>query len=249
VRWDQAALERALGIPVVIHGVVDSTMSRAEEDPRAPLVHLATEQRMGRGRLDRSWVSPPGNLYATVAWRERGEPLPAGLLGAIQIAWAETVAALGGPRVRCKWPNDGMLGEAKWAGMLARRGGDGRLLVGLGANLERAPDEGELERGAALAVALADHWEGWPGTSAVGQALLAAAVAVLREGATGIEARLGRWADHDAFEREISLQVETSQGEREGRYLGIAPDGRLRLAIEGREVTVAAGEARRVRAG
>ncbi|MFN2420614.1 MAG: biotin--[acetyl-CoA-carboxylase] ligase [Gemmatimonadota bacterium] len=245
MRWDRALLEEALGVPVVVYDVVDSTMTEAAADPRAPLVHLAEEQRAGQGRHGRVWASPAGNLYATVAWPEGADPFPAALLAAIQVAWAEAIAGAGGPTSRCKWPNDGVLGGGKWSGLLARRVADGgsRLLVGLGANLERAP------RLAAVLqpVALRDHWAPWPGRAAVGALLLDAALGVLRGGAAAVHERLTRWPRYDAFQIGAELRVDTPEGEQRGRYLGLSPDGRLRLEVDGADIQIAVGEAHAVR--
>jgi len=248
-RWDAGALAAALGIPVVAHEVVDSTMMAAEADPRPRVVHLAGRQRSGQGRHGRLWSSPPGNLYATIAWTAE-ERLPPAVLSAIQVAWCEAVAGAGGPRTACKWPNDGLVAGGKWAGLLARRSDGpegGRLLVGLGANLERAPSPEELGPDAAPAAALADHWRPWPGRSAVGRLLLAAAVDVLREGSAGMVERLARWPIHDALEVGARVRIEDAAGERTGLYRGLAPDGRLRLATERSEILVSAGDVRRVR--
>ena len=56
------------------------------------MVHLAGRQRSGQGRHGRLWSSPPGNLYATIAWTAE-ERLPPAVLSAIQVAWCEAVAA------------------------------------------------------------------------------------------------------------------------------------------------------------
>jgi BirA family biotin operon repressor/biotin-[acetyl-CoA-carboxylase] ligase len=247
--WDAASLASALGVPVVAHVVVDSTMTTAESDPRPRVVHLAERQRSGQGRHGRLWSSPPGNLYATIAWTEE-DPLPPAILSAIQIAWCEAIAEAGGPRTRCKWPNDGLVAGGKWAGLLARRSGapyGGRLLVGLGANLECSPAREELDPESAPVAALADHWRPWPGKGAVGRLLLGAAVGVLREGTAGVAGRLARWPVHDALEIGAPLRLEDASGERTGLYRGLTPDGRMRLAMSQGEILVAAGDVRRVR--
>jgi BirA family biotin operon repressor/biotin-[acetyl-CoA-carboxylase] ligase len=248
--WDRAALERTLGVPVVVYEVVGSTMAVAAQDPRAPIIHLAEEQRAGQGRHGRMWASPPGNLYATVAWAEGPEPLPPALLAAIQVAWTEAIASVGGPITRCKWPNDGVIGGGKWSGLLARRVAEAapRLLVGLGANLERAPLlEARAGSGFLPPVALSDHWTSWPGRETVGTLLLAAALDVLRGGTAGVRERLERWSRHDALELGVDLRVDTPAGERRGRYRGLSPDGRLRLELGGSEALITMGEARAVR--
>jgi len=224
-------------------------MAEAENDPRAPAVHVADSQTEGVGRRGRRWMSPPGNLYATIVWPQPEDPAP-GLLAAIQVAWVETVAGAGGPHTLCKWPNDGIVEGGKWAGALARRAG-GRLLLGLGANLEQAPaelGEGSEPRGTLPARALADHWRPWPGLGTVACLLLAGALDVLREGPAGVAARLARWPLHDALAPGEEIRVETPDATREGRYLGVAPDGRLRLEADGALVLLAAGDVARLRA-
>ncbi len=237
--WDGAALTAAFEVPVVVHGTVSSTMTAAAQDSRTPAIHLAERQTAGEGRRGRTWESPPGNLYATIAW-EADAAGPA-TLAAMQVAWAERVAGAGGPATLCKWPNDGLVGDGKWAGLLARQAG-GRILVGLGANLERAPRKlGEA------AAALADHWRPWPGREAVGRWLLEAALEVLRAGPEGAASLLARWPLHDAFVPGEPLLVETQGGERRGAYGGVAPDGQLRLTVGGTELRLAAGDVTRVR--
>lgn len=100
------------------------------------LVLVADEQTAGRGRLDRSWVSAPGDgltfsvrldVPATVtSWG--WIPLLAG------IATAEAVRASGAQDVGVKWPNDVMGGAGKLAGILSVREADAAI-IGIGLNL------------------------------------------------------------------------------------------------------------------
>ena len=239
-------LEERLGVRVVEHGGIDSTMAVALADTGPmPAVHLAESQTAGRGRHGRSWESPPGNLYATIRWPEGERILPPGLLGAIQIDWARAIRAAGGPDVRCKWPNDGWLNGAKWAGLLAVRPAEraGEIHVGLGANLVAAPKEGVEP----AAIELRSGWPEWPGAAAVASVLLSAALDVLRDGPSGIASRLADWALHDALIPGEALIVDGEVGRRTGTYLGVDTDGRLRLADEHGESRLASGEVRRVR--
>ena len=58
----------------------------------------ADVQTGGRGRQGRTWVSPPGNLYASTLVRVRpGEPPPATLALVAAVALDEVIAR-GGPR-------------------------------------------------------------------------------------------------------------------------------------------------------
>lgn len=241
---DAASLAGRLGARVVVHRTVSSTMDAARDDPGpAPAVHLAERQDAGRGRHGRVWASPPGNLYATIAWPDAEGALPPGILAAIQLAWSRAVEAAGGPRTTCKWPNDGLLGEGKWAGALAAsdRGPAGRrLLVGLGANLTVAPD---LPGESPAAVALAERWRPWPGRGPVVTLLLEAAVGVLRGAPRGVADALEGWDRRDALRRGAPIALRTPRGVLTGRYAGVAPDGRLRLSTDdGETIHVAAAE-------
>lgn len=240
--WDAPRLTRRLGVEVVAHAVVDSTMKEARRDGRAPLVHLADEQRAGRGRRGRSWSSRPGNLHATIAWPDPDREVPTGILAAVQVEIALSVRAAGGPPVRCKWPNDGYVEEGKWCGLLAEHEPTAGILgVGLGANLEHAP--------AGLgAAALRDHWTPWPGRTAVAEIVLAAALSTLREGGAGIRPRLTRWPELDLWSAGTAIRLEAAAGRvLVGSYAGVAEDGRLLLETPTGTVRIGAGEARRVR--
>jgi len=104
-------------------------------------VLLALEQTAGRGRLDRTWVSAPGDgltfsvrleVPATVrAWG--WIPLLAG------VAVADAVRATGAQGVGVKWPNDVVAGDGKLAGILSIRDGSAAV-VGIGINLAFAGD-------------------------------------------------------------------------------------------------------------
>ena len=194
--WEPEPLGRRLGIPVVAHGVVGSTMDEARAQGPVPRLHVAREQRAGRGRHGREWSSPAGNLHATFVWPDSDPPLGPGLLAAIQSEMADAIRGAGGPPVRCKWPNDGFIGDRKWSGLLAERDARrGILRLGVGANLATVPAGMEDE-----ATALGLHWPGGPGPFETACLLLEAVLAVLRDGEAGVRRGLARWpaADHRA---------------------------------------------------
>ncbi|HUP00363.1 MAG TPA: hypothetical protein VM737_02425 [Gemmatimonadota bacterium] len=241
--WNGDALAARLGVRVVVHGAIGSTMDAAACDPEPPpAVHVAERQLAGRGRAGRPWASPPGNLYATIAWPDPARELPPGVLAAIQVAWAEAIELAGGPRVRCKWPNDGVLAGRKWAGVMAVREGE-TLLIGLGANLVALPDDPTI-----AAAALRPHWCGWPGRHEAGALLLGAATALLEGGGMAVRGHLSRWPDHDLWRPGVPLAIESAGRRREGLYAGTTLEGLLRLETEDGSETFAGGEAIRIRA-
>jgi BirA family biotin operon repressor/biotin-[acetyl-CoA-carboxylase] ligase len=106
------------------------------------LVVVAEEQTDGRGRLDRSWVSPPqAGLTFSVLLRPSLEPEQLGwvpLWGGLAVAQAlrevaEVDAVL-------KWPNDVLAGDRKVAGLLAEAV-DGGVVLGIGLNVTTRRDE------------------------------------------------------------------------------------------------------------
>lgn len=108
------------------------------------LVVLAPQQRAGRGRLGRDWVSAPGGVYASVLLRPTQSPAelsPLALVVGLGIARGlETLGA----RVRLKWPND-ILGEGggKLVGILLEGMTEGErmawIVAGFGVNVRRSP--------------------------------------------------------------------------------------------------------------
>lgn len=238
-----AGLAALLGVRVVEHDAIDSTMRAAAADPEpAPAVHLARSQTAGRGRQGRSWESPTGNLYATLRWpEEERERFPPALLGAVQVEWAQAIRAAGGPVVRCKWPNDGWLEGAKWSGLLAARRA-GEIHLGLGANLVAVPEIPGVP-----VACLRQAWPVWPGETAVAALLLGSALRVLRDGPRGLGVRLAAWPAHDALSPGEPIVVEGPDGPRAGVYRGIDAEGRLRLSVESGEARFASGDVRRVR--
>jgi BirA family biotin operon repressor/biotin-[acetyl-CoA-carboxylase] ligase len=105
-------------------------------------VLIAESQTRGRGRLERSWVSPPrAGLTFSVLFRpqfpaSRWSWLP--LLASVAVA--QPLARLSGLDVRVKWPNDVLVGEHKVAGILAERVEDA-VVVGIGLNVMQRRDE------------------------------------------------------------------------------------------------------------
>jgi BirA family transcriptional regulator, biotin operon repressor / biotin---[acetyl-CoA-carboxylase] ligase len=136
---------RWLGRSLVRLGSIDSTNKevwrRAEAGGEHGLVVVAAEQTAGRGRLDRSWVSPHGEgLYVTGLLRPGELSANAGLLGiAAGLAAAGAVEDVGVPAARVKWPNDVWVEDRKIAGILveARDAGkqEGIFVVGVGINV------------------------------------------------------------------------------------------------------------------
>ncbi|HEY1266391.1 MAG TPA: biotin--[acetyl-CoA-carboxylase] ligase [Candidatus Binatia bacterium] len=104
-------------------------------------VVLAEAQTRGKGRLGRSWFSPPGlNLYLSVILRPKLSPSDAPQLTLVAaVALADTVRRFLGRAPAIKWPNDILVGGKKLAGILTESSVDSQRLhfvvVGVGVNL------------------------------------------------------------------------------------------------------------------
>src|SRR5262249_21004953 len=104
----------AAGVRLVAHEVLGSTNAEAlRRDGRGgggPLWVTADRQSAGRGRRGRAWISPLGNLYASLlltgpAAAEHWPQLSFVAALAIHDAVVEVAADLK-PQLAIKWPND-----------------------------------------------------------------------------------------------------------------------------------------------
>ena len=119
---------------------------RLLDDAREGAVAVTEEQTQGRGRLGRSWHARSGTsvlvsllLEPRVASARLPELTP--LAGE---ACADAIAAVTGLAATIKPPNDVLVGGRKVAGILAEAR-DGRVVLGVGINVNVAADELPLE--------------------------------------------------------------------------------------------------------
>ena len=174
--------------PVYFMESVNSTNTRLKELARqgAPqgTVVAALRQTGGRGRLGRSFSSPPGGLYLSILWRPESPPEKASRLScAGALAACAAIEEVCGVSPDIKWPNDLLLGGKKISGILTEASwqGEGRSFVivgtGINVNTRSFPEElrdiasslyletgksWELERLASAFVARLDSvYEGW----------------------------------------------------------------------------------------
>ncbi|MEM9251999.1 MAG: biotin--[acetyl-CoA-carboxylase] ligase [Planctomycetota bacterium] len=226
-----------------------------------PIVVSADRQTAGRGRDGRSWASPIGGAYLSVAYpwprsaieRSGMAPFAAGL--ALRSALGEATGVAGG-RLAIKWPNDALLDGRKVAGVLCERRvmGDAAssdrpatdrdaVVVGVGVNV-LGPVEalGEV-RVPATTLALAIDRELDPAdiADAVATQLVARLDCLLDVGWTE--------GDHAALNDALAYRGEpvafTRAGQRHtGTLLGVAADGHalIHLAAQATPARFAAGD-------
>jgi BirA family biotin operon repressor/biotin-[acetyl-CoA-carboxylase] ligase len=126
-------------------------LTRARDGERGPVWFVTTEQTAGRGRRNRPWMAPRGNLASSILEVMDVAPAKAATLGfaaglavetALRNIALEASQDSNDPRFALKWPNDVMAGGRKLAGILleaeAVHGGIA-VVVGIGTNVVAAP--------------------------------------------------------------------------------------------------------------
>lgn len=222
---------------------VDSTNSEAQRQAAGltqPTWIMARRQTTGRGRRGRVWISPEGNLMASLVLRPGGDPAQAALRSFVAaLALADALQTLIGPQavLSLKWPNDVLLNGGKVAGILLESAGQGagltHLIIGIGVNLIAAPPTEALEPGAMKPVSVLgetglrltpddclsalgaafDRWEAQFTTYGF---------APIRTAWMARAARLGQ-----------KITARTTLESIEGTFEGLAEDGALVLATSG----------------
>lgn len=132
---------------------IDSTNTEAKRQAMAGapegLVVLAEEQTGGRGRLGRSFQSPPGTgIYLSFLLRPQTSPEQAvNLTACAAVAMCDAVEAACGLRPQIKWTNDILLARRKICGILTEMSVEGEtgalqyIVLGIGVNVNQALDD------------------------------------------------------------------------------------------------------------
>ena len=132
---------------------IDSTNIMAnrlasEGTPEGDVV-IADTQTMGRGRLERSWQSPPGrNLYVSIVLRPQVPPTAAPQITLMAgVAVAEWLSRYCPGRVVIKWPNDILIDGKKICGILTEMKSVAStvdfVVLGIGVNINMAREDFE----------------------------------------------------------------------------------------------------------
>ncbi len=177
-------------------------------------VLVARHQTAGRGRLDRTWVAPPGaNLLVSLLFTDVPH-VPHVLTQRVGVAAVIACERVAGVRATLKWPNDLLVDDQKLAGVLAQAtivGARQAVVVGIGINVGWAPpDAARLGDGIDPLDVLA--------------AMLVAFDELPDDIAASYRSRLGTLGR--------SVKVDLADGAVEGRAIDVEPDGRLLVLDE-----------------
>ncbi|MCA0401117.1 MAG: biotin--[acetyl-CoA-carboxylase] ligase [Proteobacteria bacterium] len=230
-------------------------VTRAESTNEAALAALkagadrlwivADEQSAGRGRQGRSWSSPKGNLYASLALVAPCPPDKAPLLGFVTglshaEAFLSLIPVLRG-RLHLKWPNDCLIDGAKCTGILLEGtnlvGGGTGIAIGMGTNIAHKPEG--LDR-PVTALHLFDESLTPARVFERLSARFAHNLALFDEGRGFGEIRR-LWLSH-ALPLGTRLSVKPPGGTIEGRFAGMDEAGCLLVETDSGLETVLAGD-------
>lgn len=235
-----------------------STNADLRSDASAPdrSVLVAENQVAGRGRLDRSWSSPPGaGLTFSVLLRPRVALVRWGWLPLLAgVALHEAVGSVSGLHVVVKWPNDLLIGTGpdpssfgKVAGILAQTSGDA-VVIGIGINVSTARDELPVVSATSLSLC---------GAPALDRGELLAAIL------DRLDARYDQWADAGgdaeacglakayrhacATVGQVVAVTGTDGSVARGTAVAVDPSGRLQVEVDGVMRAIGAGDVEHVR--
>jgi len=208
-----------------------------------PLWITAREQSAGRGRHGRRWISPPGNLHATLLLTDPSPPAIAPQLAfvaglAVHDALVDCAAALK-PALALKWPNDVLLGGRKLAGILIESETTPLVAAAIGIGVNCATHPLDLPR---------------PATDLASAGAPVAPESLLKALRAAMAVRLEQWNRGEGFaliraawlERACGLgqplRVRLPEGELSGRFEGLDHAGRLLLRRRHGTAAIAAGD-------
>lgn len=232
----------SLGVELHYFDSLDSSNAEAgrlagRNAPAGTLV-VADEQRQGRGRHGRRWLTPAGaglafSLLLRPARKQATGPGGYGLIGALAVA--EGLDGLG-LQPSIKWPNDVLLAERKVSGVLAEAAWMGDelayVVLGIGVNVRSGsvPEVESLD----FPATYVEREVGGP-VDRTGLLL------AILQGVDRWHERLGHpellatWESRLAFRGNL-VELEDGKTSVRGTLLGLTQDGRLRLALNAGQV-------------
>ncbi len=141
---------KTVGNEILFFDSINSTNTAAMElagSSREGTVVIADEQTGGKGRLGRTWLSPPGkNLYMSIILKPSISPRDAAILTLMSaVACATAIKRVSSVPASIKWPNDIMVSGRKLGGILTEIKADMdrifHAVVGIGININLDTDD------------------------------------------------------------------------------------------------------------
>ena len=233
---------------------------RARRGESGPLWITAVEQTAGRGRRGRSWISPPGNLYASLLLSDpsrfgRAPELAFVAALALRDAIVAEATALA-PELRFKWPNDLLLSAKKCAGILiegevgmeGETGPNKRVMViiGIGVNCVTHPATNSDRAAASQSPpALGEDTVAFPATDLLAHGADITPRQLFARLSATMCRRISQWDRGEDFSAILGdwltwasgigeeITVRDGVADMHGRFVGLDQSGRLVLGLSG----------------
>lgn len=157
VPWELARVLRTLfvGKQVVFRESADSTqnlaLALADKHDSHGAVVIAEQQKSGRGRQNRKWLSPKGGVWLSVVLKPEIPTSKITLLPFVAALAACDAIKATGLDARLKWPNDVMISGKKVAGILLDISAEAEQVnyavigIGINANVDSATISARLD--------------------------------------------------------------------------------------------------------
>jgi BirA family transcriptional regulator, biotin operon repressor / biotin---[acetyl-CoA-carboxylase] ligase len=233
----ESLLKGRFGHPYLYEDSCESTQELLDLGLDEGATAVCDVQTQGRGRLGRSWETPPGSAILASVLLKPADARPLEQLSLVAgLAVAETVERALGLAVQLKWPNDVMVNRRKVAGVLAEAS-EGSVVVGIGINVNQSRED-------------------LPAGTKIQPASLYTSDGVRRERAPllvdllgSLERSYDRWTEDglDALYDTLGAS-DFLRGRRvfvdgrAGTAIGIDRSGRLEVELDGERVAVESGE-------
>lgn len=217
-------------------------LTRARAGEHGPLWISAERQTAGRGRRGQTWLSPSGNLYASLLLTDPCAPALAPQLSFVAGLAAHDAVSESAPEfaslLKLKWPNDLLLAGKKLSGLLIESESNPfAVAVGIGINCAAHPDNTP-----------------YPATDLQVNGIVTPPLALLCRLAAAMSRRLEQWHGGDDFTSiradwlaraagvGAPIRVRLPERQLDGVFQGIDETGQLLLATGASTQTIAAGE-------
>jgi BirA family transcriptional regulator, biotin operon repressor / biotin---[acetyl-CoA-carboxylase] ligase len=253
---DQSAA--SAGVRLIALDTVGSTNSEARQRARrgesGPLWITAKAQTEGRGRGDRSWYSPPGNLFASLLLPNPSAPERAPELAfVVALAVRDAIVAADpalAPRLLLKWPNDLLLAGEKCAEILIEGEVEPptgmSVVIGIGVNCAHHPPPAEAAAARAPPPKMAiEPGVLYPATDLRSHGVEVTAEQLFARLSATMCKRIAQWDRGRGFAAILGdwlmwghgigdpIRVRNGRGEKTGRFVGLDASGRLVLELPG----------------
>ena len=127
----------------ILESTNDYALNQELPNQNSKLLFSAKTQTKGRGRRGRNWISKMGNLYMSQLFFSSSTPQALVYITALSLA-ALIKSHLNHGDLSIKWPNDILIDGKKVGGILIEKAYSGAFVIGIGVNLEDAPDSTDI---------------------------------------------------------------------------------------------------------